>query len=82
MGTRPEDALRLSALVDTLSDTSPINTETKPLKTFTSGQQFVNSLPQHYQKIRFLSHFTPLVRKSLIKFLTFQKGHPVLFDDS
>jgi hypothetical protein len=61
MDTRPEDVLRLSALVDRLSDTSPTNTEIKPPKSFTSERQFFNFLPQQCQKIRFLSYFPPLL---------------------
>ena len=82
VGIRPEDALGLSALVDTFSDTSPTNTEIKPLKSFTSGRQFVNSLPQYYQKIRFLSYFPPLVCTIVNQISYFSDGTTVLLDDS
>jgi len=76
MDTRPEEALRLSALVGTLSDTSPTNTEIKQLNSFTCRRQFVNSLPQHYQNISFLSYFPPRVRAIFNHISYFSDGTP------
>jgi len=76
MDTRPEDALRLSALVDTLSDTSPTNTDIKPINSFTCRRQFVNSLPQRYQNISVISYFPPLVRAIVNQISHFSDGTP------